>query len=354
MLIFIYLLSCLTVINAGSHSLMAFATYAVGQTPFPEFSVVLMLDDVQIAYYDSNAFSVFYRSFTDSKYLEEQKRDADVIFRHLYDSMKNRALYLRQHLNHTNGVDVYQRLAGCELSNNKPGLLQSWDASNGQNVEEFTFDMEKNDIQIKMPWMITEDQPHRLHIKFLYENVYHPICIKTLRRYLNTEKNRVMRKVKPRVRLLKKTLKDTDEVQITCLATGFYPRHMNLTLSKGGQAVDDVQITGGELLPNGDGTYQMRKSLVISAEELHERPNYNCTAKHLSLDNKLDITFDVKVFNLGSYKLFIVVSVLVLIGVAILIIIAIIMWRKRHAEGRGVGTLHTYSPTPTLVNEHEK
>nr|XP_055024254.1 class I histocompatibility antigen, B alpha chain-like [Misgurnus anguillicaudatus] len=352
MLILLYLSSCLTVINAGSHSLMVFATYAVGQTPFPEFSVVLMLDDVQIAYYDSNALSVFYRSFTDSKYFDEEKSDAEVIFRHIYDSIKKRASNLRQHLNHTNRVDVYQRLAGCELGNDKPGLLQSWDAFNGQNVEEFTFNIEKDDIQMKMPWMITWDQVKRLHVKFLYENIYHPVCIKTLRRYLNMEKNIVMRKVKPRVRLLKKTLKDTDGVQITCLATGFYPRHMNLTLSRDGQAVDDVQITGGDLLPNGDGTYQMRKSLVISAEELHD---YNCTAKHLSLDNKLDITFvtDVEVVDLGS--LFIVVSVLVLLVVAVLIITAIIKWRKRHAKGRGAGTLHsTYALTPTLLNEPEK
>lgn len=354
MLILLYLSSCLTVINAGSHSLMAFATYAVGQTPFPEFSVVLMLDDVQIAYYDSNALSVFYRSFTDSKYFDEEKSDAEVIFRHMYSSMKERASYLRQHLNHTNGVDVHQRLAGCELlGNDKPGLLQTWDAFNGQNVEEFTFNIEKDDIQMKMPWMITWDQLHQLHVKFLYENIYHPVCIKTLLRYLNMEKNSVMRKVKPRVRLLKKTLKDTDEVQITCLATGFYPRHMNLTLSRDGQAVDDVQITGGDLLPNVDGTYQMRKSLVISAKELHERHNYTCTVKHLSLDNKLDITFDVAEVGLGSSKFFIVVSVLVLIGVAVLIITAIIKWRKRHAKGRG--TLHsTYSVTPTSLNEPEE
>ena len=66
--------------------------------------------------------------------------------------------------------------------------------------------------------------------------------------------------VKPRVRLLQKTIPDFGGVKVTCLVTGFYPRHINLTLLRDGQPVSDHQITGGELLPNLDGTYQMRKS----------------------------------------------------------------------------------------------
>ncbi len=97
--------------------------------------------------------------------------------------------------------------------------------------------------------------------------------------------------MKPKVRLFRKPLTDSQGLQISCLATGFYPRHINLTLFRDGQPVDEDQITGGEILPNGDGTYQMRKSLVISEEELREEHKYNCTMKHLSLDNKLDIGF---------------------------------------------------------------
>ncbi len=98
-------------------------------------------------------------------------------------------------------------------------------------------------------------------------------------------------KVKPKVRLFRKPLTDSQGLQISCLATGFYPRHINLTLFRDGQPVDDDQITGGEILPNGDGTYQMRKSLVISEE--HDA-YYKCTANYIDLDNKLDIAFGKK------------------------------------------------------------
>ncbi|KAL0155800.1 hypothetical protein M9458_050063, partial [Cirrhinus mrigala] len=64
-----------------------------------------------------------------------------------------------------------------------------------------------------------------------------------------------------------------------CLATGFYPSHINLTLYRDGQPVADHEITGGDLLPNGDGTYQMRK----------KKHKYTCSASHLSLDNWMTV-----------------------------------------------------------------
>ncbi|XP_048065983.1 major histocompatibility complex class I-related gene protein-like [Megalobrama amblycephala] len=353
MLFLVWLWSCLTVSNAGSHSLMVFATYTIGQTPFPEFSVVLMLDDLQIGYYDSNTWSVLNRSQSFSKYQDEEKSNAGLIFHAMYNSMKGRAFYLKDHLNHTDGVHVHQRLAGCALLNDdKPGVVLSMDAYDGQNMEEFSFDMEKNDIQMKKPWMITWNEIQWLSVKLLYGKICHPVCIKTLRRYLGMKKNNVMRKVKPRVRLMRKTLTDSQGLRISCLATGFYPRHINLTLFRDDQPVDDDQITGGEILPNGDGTYQMRKSLVISAEELREH-NYNCTMKHLNLDNKLDIIFDTDKYDPGSFSLSVVISVLVLLCVAVLIIPALIKWRrKRRAAGQGSETSQSkYSPTPSSTHD---
>ncbi|XP_016387309.1 major histocompatibility complex class I-related gene protein-like [Sinocyclocheilus rhinocerous] len=325
---------------------MAFVTYIAGQTPFPEFSAVLMLDDVQIGYYDSVTWKPFYRTnSTDLQFHEEEQKDADIVFRDMYNIFKDRAFYLKEQQNHTDGVQVHQRIAGCELLNDdKPGLLQRWDALDGQNIEELIFDIENNKTQTKMTWR-PWDQHKWIRVKYMYENVYHPLCMKVLRRYLYMEKNNVLRKVKPRVRFMNKTLTDSQGLQISCLATGFYPRHINLILFRNGQLVDDDQITGGEILPNGDGTYQMRKSLVISEEELCEEHKYNCTMKHLNLENKLDITYDVAECDPGSFSQSVVFSVLVFMCVAVLIIIAVIVWRKRRAAGQGTGTSQSkYSP----------
>lgn len=91
-------------------------------------------------------------------------------------------------------MHVHQRLVGCELLNNdKPGLLKSWDSFNQLNTEEFAFNAEKNDIQVKKPLMSWSEQEWH-NKKFMHEYIYQPICIKTLRRYLDVEKNNVMRK----------------------------------------------------------------------------------------------------------------------------------------------------------------
>ncbi|KAL1007713.1 hypothetical protein UPYG_G00090600 [Umbra pygmaea] len=99
-----------------------------------------------------------------------------------------------------------------------------------------------------------------------------------------------MRIVRPRLRLLKNDV--SEGLRVTCLAFGFYPRHINLTLLRDGQPVAEQELTGGEVLPSRDGTYQMRKSLEVSTEELNERHHYSCTASHLSLDKKLDVSWD--------------------------------------------------------------
>ncbi|ROL43820.1 IgG receptor FcRn large subunit p51 [Anabarilius grahami] len=128
--------------------------------------------------------------------------------------------------------------------------------------------------------------------------------------------------VKPRVRLLKKEL--SSGFRVSCLATGFYPRHINLTLFRDGQPVSDHEITGGDLLPNGDGTYQMRKSLEISSD----KHKYTCSATHLSLDNKLDVTLE---YDHGEPFKSVIPSVLVVLALMTVFGAVAAIWKKRHA-----------------------
>ncbi|KAG5281541.1 hypothetical protein AALO_G00073430 [Alosa alosa] len=80
--------------------------------------------------------------------------------------------------------------------------------------------------------------------------------------------------------------------------------------------------------------YQMRKSLEVSAEELQHH-HYTCTAEHLSLDNKLDISLD---HEWDSVTTSIVPSVLIAAGLVCLAgVVAFIIWRRTHT-GRGSQT----------------
>ncbi|XP_030621677.1 class I histocompatibility antigen, F10 alpha chain-like [Chanos chanos] len=279
-------------VNAGSHSLYAFATFIIGETQFPQFSVVLLLDDVQVAYYDSTERKVIHRRHNNTEDYDAEQRYLGLIFEDIYDGMKHRALYMKHQYNATHGVHAQQRLAGCDFyESDNSGKMMLWDTFNGIKIDELHFNTQQFSYEVNSKWSDIFSI-NKVQFQQLFSNIYYPICIRTLRKYLLMEKNSVRRKVKPRVRILKKTLTDSGMVQVSCLATGFYPRHINLTILRDGQPVFEDQITGGILLPNTDGTYQMRKSLEISEEELREKHKYTCTATHLSLDNKLDIHTD--------------------------------------------------------------
>uniref|UniRef100_A0A8C7KRH4 Ig-like domain-containing protein n=1 Tax=Oncorhynchus kisutch TaxID=8019 RepID=A0A8C7KRH4_ONCKI len=191
-----------------------------------------------------------------------------------------RYFHLKHHLNLTEGVQVQQRMAGCEMfDNGEPALIMTKNTFNAvfvdhaiyYNMTHFTYDAG----QLLQGW----DGMRQLQEKILYENVLLTLCIRTLKTILERER-----------RTLKRFLEGS--FQVSCLAFGFYPRHINMTLLRDGQPVAEQELTGGEVLPSGDGTYQLRKSLEVSTEELKKRHNYTCTASHLSLDNKLDVSWE--------------------------------------------------------------
>ncbi|XP_041956559.1 hereditary hemochromatosis protein homolog isoform X1 [Alosa sapidissima] len=304
-LLFIFYSFHILSVKSGLHSLLLFHIYLVGETPFPESQTLFMLDDIQIGYYNSKDNKFVHRG------MNGLERTPDAIELELapklklnHERMKNKVSYLRQILNHTNSIHVLQRAAGCQLQENDDvGIYLSKDAFNG----------EAGDVRYYNP------QNDSLHSDWVWPEAMD-----------NTWPG-----VKPRVRLLQKTLPDSGGAKVTCRATGFYPRHINLTLLRDGQPVSDHQITGGELLPNGDETYQMRKSLEVSAEELREKHQYSCTAEHLSLDNKLDISLD---HEWDSVTTSIVPSVLIAAGLVCLAgVVAFIIWRRTHT-GRGSQT----------------
>ncbi|KAM6986736.1 T-cell surface glycoprotein CD1a-like [Aplochiton taeniatus] len=73
------------------------------------------------------------------------------------------------------------------------------------------------------------------------------------------------------------------EEDITCLVTGFYPRKVQVEWL-GPEGIPLVEgVTSGEVLPNGDGSYQLRKELTVSLDT-HVSPNFSCMVLHTSVN----------------------------------------------------------------------
>ncbi|XP_043085596.1 major histocompatibility complex class I-related gene protein isoform X1 [Puntigrus tetrazona] len=311
-LILVYILSATHIVysESGSHSLWVFATFLTGDgsVPFSEFTAVVMLDDIVIGRYNADERSFVPETVQESVNITEQMTISTVC-KGIHEGMKTKAYYLIDHLNCTRGLHVQQRLVGCELLRDEPGRMMTLEAFNGESGFERRYSVQ-GDQHTDWKWPVIKSRAQLEYDAWLYAHFYRPLCISQLRKYLKKEQKRVMAKVRPRVRVIKRLRVETGIVQMVCLATGFYPRHINLTLLQDGQPVNEERIAGGELLPNPDGTYQMRKSVELSAEEQRERHTYTCTVTHLSLDNKLDISIEP-----GPDPVIVVPSVLLLLCV---------------------------------------
>ncbi|XP_058624011.1 major histocompatibility complex class I-related gene protein-like isoform X1 [Onychostoma macrolepis] len=280
-LIFLLVLS-LPSASHGFHSLWLLSTYIQGETQFPKFSCTTTLDDITVGYYNSERYIP--RGNTTN---EDDVIDSDYIkgiSDHMYNSFIRRSALFRESFN------VYQTLVVCELLEpDKSGKMIIKDAAGGCTTDEMCYfnDMFTYTVTVN----ITQEliKPHLEEFKQEFATFFYPVCMTTLKNYLKIRRGQVNKRITPHIRLIQKENTDSEGSRLSCLATGFYPRHINLTLFRDEQPVADHEITGGDLLPNDDGTYQMRKSLEISAADKHK---YTCSVTHLSLDNKLEVTLE--------------------------------------------------------------
>ncbi|XP_068178983.1 major histocompatibility complex class I-related gene protein-like [Antennarius striatus] len=325
------LLHLVTCSGSGRHSLWAMATYISGTTPFPEFTAVLMLDDIQVGYYDSDTDRLTRVGGAKGEGAElDLGAEALFVLRDIYSSMKKRLTLVKLRLNLTEArVHVQQRLTGCEvLADGSPAYIMFRDGSDGRDADSLVYNTSHfsyaGGAGVEIRWGAVK----RLHFQTLYANIYLPFCVRTLQQLLRRERHLVARRVRPRVRLVTKVL-GGGGARVTCLATDFYPRHINLTLLRDGVAVEAWRLSGGELLPNGNGLYQVRKTVVLEEAELRRGHNYTCSATHLSLDNRLEVSWRAELAHSHAVPAVLGPAGLVLAGV---LVGAGLWWRRRRRE----------------------
>ena len=253
------------------------------------------------------------------------------MLRELSFDLRNRLMLVKHRLNMTAaGVHVQQRLAGCEvLDDGQPAFGMFGDASNGQDADSVMYNITHFTYTGAEGWEYSWNPMMRIHYETLASNIYLPFCVRTLRFLLDRDKRLVTRRVRPRVRFITKQV--VDGTRVTCLATDFYPRHINLTLLRDGQPVDDDELIGGLVLPNCNGLYQVRKTLMVGDEELQRKHNYTCEASHLSLDNRLEVSWRADFSR--SYRVPIISAPVGLMIAAVLLVVLLWWRRRRRREG---------------------
>ncbi|XP_067334397.1 major histocompatibility complex class I-related gene protein-like isoform X1 [Channa argus] len=298
------LLFC-SVSSSVRHSLNYLITASTGLPTVPEFMAVLLVNDLQSCYCSSNKtlevkHDAWKQLFDDTKLWDWVKEQCFDILPDLYKSRLHRFM---QHFNQSTGVHVLQVMRGSEWDN-KTGevsgfmkcgydgedlmtlnlstktwiplkgqadiIKKQWDADTGSNNERVNFI-----TQIYPQWL-------KMYLSYGNKSLLKPVPLSHFPPFLSGAPHTLSYRsfqfvslstlVPPSVSLLQKS----PSSPVRCHATGFYPERATMFWSKDGEELHE-DVDHGEILPNHDGSFQMRVDLMnISSVKPEDWRRYDC------------------------------------------------------------------------------
>uniref|UniRef100_H3AH48 Ig-like domain-containing protein n=2 Tax=Latimeria chalumnae TaxID=7897 RepID=H3AH48_LATCH len=330
----------------GGHVWKEYVTFTEGIDGHLNMVAVDMVDDVQTAYYDNT----IRRYVLKHPWMEELGRveDPDSWARKateflLSNEQRHKGVIdrLKKETDHSSGVFIYQQMYGCELNDDETTTMFRISSFQGEDFASFDRDRKLyTPATGKAQIMNKVCQATKAWTNYLSEG-WKLECIEWLKKHLLYGKETLERKVAPEVRVYDRPDLERNLIALTCMATGFYPRDVDMTWVRDGETQMDNAHTDG-ILPNEDETYQIRKTIEIDLEDEH---SYTCWVDHSSLEKQLSVTWGryhrdpiVSVLNItpsSDFKVGIIVAVgvLALILILVLIVIGFVKWKKEKKPG---------------------
>ncbi|XP_058867060.1 H-2 class I histocompatibility antigen, Q9 alpha chain-like [Acipenser ruthenus] len=326
-----------------THSLRYFFTGVSEGTGFPEFTIVGLVDDVQHVHYDSVTKKMrptqdWMERSEGPEYWEGQTQIA------VGDQQNFKANIgvAMQRFNQTGGVHTVQRMYGCELDDDgtKRGFFQ--DGFDGKDFISF----DKDTLTWIAPVMQAVITKHKWDAdrarNQIYKAYFETECIEWLQKYVRYGKETLERRVTPAVTLHPRKARGSADTEVLCHVTGFFPRAVEVTWVRDGWDQLDEGVQSGEVLPNQDGTYQLRKILTVSPEE-QKGHSYSCQVDHASFTERQNYIWDPNMRSSdGGPPIGIIAGVIVGVLALAAVIIGVVIWKKRQG-----GAQKNYTPART-------
>ncbi|XP_030645172.1 major histocompatibility complex class I-related gene protein-like [Chanos chanos] len=258
----------------------------------PEYFELVIVDDVPVFYYDSNMkgvvpFPEWLNSTTAKEYWHFLTNRAHFKKEKLLTGLKSATLQFNS-TGIPSNINVYQAYGGHHL--HPDGTLKSF-LSHAFNGKDFiSFDYDSKTFLATVPQAVsykTMRQRDQADVEFLVSLYNKRRTAEGIKEFLQYNPRLRMKKV-PEVRLFER--KNSVFTEITCHVTGFYPRTVQVQWFGSDMQPVVEGVTEGEVLPNGDGSYQTRKSVVIPAEhtDIH---HYSCVVQHSSIPGNITETW---------------------------------------------------------------
>ncbi|KAI4900264.1 hypothetical protein NFI96_005038 [Prochilodus magdalenae] len=250
------------------------------------FSVVTLLDDRQIDNYNSNSTDTDGTRTPKQDWVRKMKESE---WKASTDKLKSDGLWLNYCLNIQMKVFGHDRsdghtlqwMIGCDVNKNPDGSVSVINCINeyaydGEDFISYNWTLKK--------WTASVSQAKEMEDEWNSGQGQHADqkleeCVSWLKTYLQystTETNQTP----PDVHMFVKKYKANSN-KLTCLATGFYPTDVVMSLRKFGMTMPEHLLTSSGVRPNEDGTYQLRKSVEILKGE---KADYDCFVNHSSLN----------------------------------------------------------------------
>ncbi|KAK1153365.1 major histocompatibility complex class I-related gene protein-like, partial [Acipenser oxyrinchus oxyrinchus] len=182
-------------------------------------------------------------------------------------------------------VHIYQRTGGCEVHDD--GTRRSYSSHAYDGKDFISRDVETLTWVAAVPQAVFYKHKREAHTAWqqISFNFYRQDCFQSLEWYLQYGMETLQRKGKVTISYRKLESAGTD---VICHVDGFYPREVEVNWIRDGEALLEEGVWSGEVLPNEDRTYQLRKTLTVSPED-QKKHSYSCQVDHSSLDEKMDV-----------------------------------------------------------------
>ncbi|XP_069602322.1 class I histocompatibility antigen, F10 alpha chain-like isoform X3 [Ranitomeya imitator] len=304
------LLLCVSAVYSDTHSLRYYYTGVSTPEPgLPEFSIVGYVDDQQTMLFSSDTGRVipvaqWMKENEGPKGWEHEtwfSKNIETLFKLEVNLWKKR-------FNHTEGFHFLQVSLSCEIQDDGStmgGVQIRYDGREYLylDIERGSFIPTMADARIVTQRWSSPDVRLGEMAKIYLETE----CVTKLKRFAEHGREVLERRVRPQVKVSGQ--EKGDAMMLHCQVYGFHPRPVDVKWMNREDEVHSYETTN--VLPNPDGTYQIRVSTEVTPKD---GDSYSCYVDHSSLEEPLLVQWEPK------HRKF--AAVIISVGVLIIVVLA--------------------------------